>query len=70
MAHWPGHKQACKAEAARLAAAQNSALEAAAFADESSAAEDGSDPTAAVDIPLGAAAGDVSGPSCLLSSVT
>ncbi|KAK9836231.1 hypothetical protein WJX84_003554, partial [Apatococcus fuscideae] len=65
VAHWPGHKQACKAEAARLAAAQNSALEAAAFADESSAAEDGSDPTAAVDIPLGAAAGISGVSSCI-----
>ncbi|KAK9838394.1 hypothetical protein WJX84_009882, partial [Apatococcus fuscideae] len=56
-AHWAGHKKACKAEAARLAAAKVVSLEKAAFADAAAAPSDGSDASAVVDIPLGKASG-------------
>lgn len=55
-ADWPRHKKACKAEAARLAQEQQSATGPTVYADPEQSVEGGA-AIPAVDVPLGAAAG-------------
>ena len=65
-AHWAGHKQACKAEAAKVAAQAAATTGSAVYAGAETAAEGGHQPSAVVDIPLGAATGQQCSPPLTL----